>query len=148
MLDVAAKAPQDDSLMPQPSLAHEHQNRGVGFFPVRLRQIWSGLLQKRNSHSSSGGGPGKQGILNFYYPQRLWIAFGVTNVGLVFLLIGYYFLLGRFRDFLNSFRMQVSEVLSQSNSFVAAAPGFLEQMTKFSVPESLKSTYPSLDVRV
>jgi hypothetical protein len=81
-----------------------------------------------------------EGNKHFYYPQRLWIAFALSNVALVFLLVIYYFGLNVLCEALHDFRLQIMDILAQSNSFVVAAPVFLEQMTKFSVPESLRST--------
>ena len=81
-----------------------------------------------------------EGNKHFYYPQRLWIAFVLSNVALVFLLVMYHFGLNILCEALHDFRLQVMDILAQSNSFVVAAPVFLEQMTKFSVPESLRST--------
>ena len=81
-----------------------------------------------------------QGNKHFYFPQRLWIAFVLSNVALVFLLVMYHFVLEVFVGVLHDFRLQIMDILAQSNSLVSAAPVFLEQMTKTSVPESLSST--------
>jgi hypothetical protein len=77
----------------------------------------------------------------FYFPQRLWIAFSVTNVGLLAFLVAYHFALKAFCQLLDSFRLQMIEFLSQSNSLIAAAPALLEVMTRTSVPESLRGAH-------
>jgi hypothetical protein len=65
----------------------------------------------------------------FSYPQRLWIALSLTIVGVVSFLPVYIFFISKFCEALVSYRMQVSNILARIQSFVAAAPMFLELMT-------------------
>ena len=80
-----------------------------------------------------------EGREHFYYPQRLWIALSVSIVGLIFVLVVYYFGLRTLCEFADELRLEILNFLAQSNSIVTAAPAFLEQMTKFNLPENLKS---------
>jgi hypothetical protein len=65
----------------------------------------------------------------FNYPQRLWIALSLTIVGIVSFFPVYIFFISKFCEALISYRMQVSNILARIQSFVAAAPMFLELMT-------------------
>jgi hypothetical protein len=66
---------------------------------------------------------------HFYYPQRLWIAFALAVVGIVFFFALYIFLTFRFIELLISFRIQIMNILAQINAFIGAAPTFLRLMT-------------------
>jgi hypothetical protein len=54
-------------------------------------------------------------------------------------LVVYYFGLRTLCEFADELRLEILNFLAQSNSIVTAAPAFLEQMTKFNLPENLKS---------
>jgi hypothetical protein len=104
---------------------------------IRLEQLRFKRSQLGDAHSLHVLFEGRE---HFYYPQRLWIAFSVSIVGLVFVLVVYYFGLRQLSEFLDELRLDIMNFLAQSNSIVTAAPAFLEQMTKFNLPESLRST--------
>ena len=66
---------------------------------------------------------------DFHYPQRLWIALSLTIVGIISFFPFYMFFVSKFCEALISYRMQASNILVRIQSFVAAAPMFLELMT-------------------
>ena len=65
---------------------------------------------------------------HFYFPQRLWIAFSVSNVGIVFSLAAYMYGVKAACSALTAFRIQIMSVLALINGFVGAAPAYLELM--------------------
>ena len=65
---------------------------------------------------------------HFYFPQRLWIAFSVSNVGIVFILAVYMFGVKAACIALAAFRIQIMTLLALINGFVGAAPAYLELM--------------------
>jgi hypothetical protein len=65
----------------------------------------------------------------FNYPQRLWIAFSVTAVGIVFFFAAYMYFINMFCETMISYRMQISNVLSRIKSFVGAASMYLQLIT-------------------
>ena len=115
----------------------QNRTRCFSFLATKLEQFRYKIFGSGKAHSLHEVFEGNK---HFYFPQRLWIAFVLSNVALVFLLVMYHFGLNILCEALHDFRLQVMDILAQSNSFVVAAPVFLEQMTKFSVPESLRST--------
>jgi hypothetical protein len=67
---------------------------------------------------------------HFYYPQRLWIAFSVANVGAVFMFAVY---IRGFRYVcieLTSFRIQFMSLLAKIGGFLGAAPQYLDLMMR------------------
>jgi hypothetical protein len=132
MLDMSESHREDSAHAPFHSHEDDVKRRNTNLLLIRLSRMWSkignSILPLGDSH--------------FYFPQRLWIAFSVTNVGLVFFLVLYHFALNAFCGLLDSFRQQMTDLSSQSDSLIAAAPAFLEQMIKFSVPDGLRSAKP------
>ena len=113
------------------------RSRCFSFLATKLEQFRIKILGLGKDHALHEVFEGNK---HFYFPQRLWIAFVLSNVALVFLLVMYHFGLEVLVGVLLDFRLQIMDILAQSNSLVSAAPVFLEQMTKTSVPESLSST--------
>jgi hypothetical protein len=103
---------------------------------IRLEQLRFKRSRSGDSHSLHVVFEGRE---HFYYPQRLWIAFSVSIVGLIFVLVVYYFGLRTLCEILDEIRLDIMNFLAQSNSIVTAAPAFLEQMTKSNLPENLRS---------
>jgi hypothetical protein len=129
MMDMAESIREDSEHAPFHSRDDDIRNRRANLILACLSRFW--LKIGKSFHP--------RGDPHFYFPQRLWIAFSVTNVGLMFFMLAYHFALKAICVHLNSFRLQMTDLLSQSDSLIAAAPAFLEQMTKFSVPDSLRS---------
>jgi len=65
---------------------------------------------------------------HFYFPQRLWIAFSVTNVGIIFFFAAYMYFIRFLCVALTSLRISFMNVLAQFNGFIAAAPTYLKLM--------------------
>jgi hypothetical protein len=66
---------------------------------------------------------------HFYYPQRLWIALLLSIVGIVFFCAVYMYFTFKFTQLLISFRIQITNILAQINSFLGSAPSYLRLMT-------------------
>jgi hypothetical protein len=67
---------------------------------------------------------------HFYYPQRLWIAFSVANVGAVFMFAVYMHGIRYVCIELTSFRIQLMSLLAKIGGFLGAAPQYLDLMMK------------------
>ena len=67
---------------------------------------------------------------HFYYPQRLWIAFSVANVGAVFMYAVYMHGTRYVCIELTSFRIQLMSLLAKIGGFLGAAPQYLDLMMK------------------
>jgi hypothetical protein len=65
---------------------------------------------------------------HFYYPQRLWIAFSVANVGMVFLFAVYMYGVKALCLVLSSLRISIMNLLAQINGFIGAAPTYIQLM--------------------
>jgi ABC-type siderophore export system fused ATPase/permease subunit len=66
---------------------------------------------------------------HFYYPQRLWIALLLSIVGIVFFCAVYMYFTFQFTQLLISFRIQITNIMAQINSFLGSAPSYLRLMT-------------------
>ena len=66
---------------------------------------------------------------HFYFPQRLWIAFSVSNVATVFFFALYMFGINALCAALTSYRIQFLNILAQLKGFVSAAPTYLKLMS-------------------
>ncbi len=65
---------------------------------------------------------------HFYFPQRLWIAFSVANVGIVFFFAVYMFGIKALCVKFSSYRMDIMKLFAQINGFIGAAPTYLQVM--------------------
>jgi hypothetical protein len=57
----------------------------------------------------------------FYYPQRLWIAFSLTIVGIISVFSVYVYLISNLCETLIFYRLQVAEVLSRIQGVIGAS---------------------------
>jgi hypothetical protein len=66
---------------------------------------------------------------HFYYPQRLLISFSLTLVGAVFFLAVFMYSVSESCKVLSSWRKQILNILAQIDSFIGAAPTYLNLMS-------------------
>jgi hypothetical protein len=111
---------------PIPVIPRKNMAQHMNGFVSKCNRICGWLKHKEKkslSHDSL------EKMCYFNYPQRLWIAFSVTSVGIVFFLAAYMYFITIFCEAMISYRMQISNVLSQIKSFVGAASMYLQLIT-------------------
>ena len=110
-----------------PVIPRKNMTQRMNVFVSKCNRICGWLLRHKERKSLLHDSLERTCYFNF--PQRLWIAFSVTVVGIVSFFAVYMYFTTMFCEALISYRMQISNVLSRIKSFVGAASVYLELVT-------------------
>jgi len=102
--------------------------RGIDVAITRFEQARRRLARLGKHRSDRSLHEAFERTRHFYYPQRLWIAFSVANVGIVFFFAVYMFGIKALCVTFSSYRMNIMKLVAQINGFIGAAPTYLQVM--------------------